>query len=169
MIVLARDIRDILASKKRRKERGGTYDPIWDSLAWKSSVHSSNNLRRDLMHRILRIRYEDLVADAEHTLRRICKFLNLNYDPEMLSETLVKSTTADSQQIKKGIETSAIGKWKRGLTTSDVLSCQVITKQELLHNGYNIENSSNIDYLAFPKIALSSSLTKEGESEATFF
>jgi hypothetical protein len=156
IIELVRDPRDILASKKRRTDGGGAYDPIWDSLAWKSAVHSADLLRGDLPERILRIRYEDLVSDAQITVAKICNFLDLNYDPEMLSVTWINSTTADAQEVEQGIGTSAIGKWERELAASDILACQVITKQELRQNGYAMRAGTSADYLVLPGIALRS-------------
>ena len=45
-IELVRDPRDILASKKSRLARGGGYDPIWDTLAWRASIRAGDAANR---------------------------------------------------------------------------------------------------------------------------
>jgi hypothetical protein len=51
---------------------------------WKRAIEGARRQKDGLSH-YLEIRYEDLVRDTEPTLRRICQFLDLSWDPAMLS------------------------------------------------------------------------------------
>ncbi len=65
--------------------------------------------------RILDVRYEDIVDDTEHEVKRILEYLELPWDQECLS--FYKNTravkTASASQVRKPIYTSSVARWKR--------------------------------------------------------
>jgi hypothetical protein len=135
-IELVRDARDILASKKKRTATGGGYDPLWDSLAWQSAVRAGNSAHHRYPDRILRVKYEDLVARPAMELVRICDFLNLKYDENMLSVGWINTTSAGSTPSNQGISTAAVGKWVDQLPPADIAVCQYVAGKELQKLGY---------------------------------
>ena len=155
-IELVRDPRDILASKKRRVADGWNYDPIWDSIAWKTAVRAGTSVQHNFPGRIIRIRYEDLVSKPEATVERICQFLNLQYDANMLSVGWINSTTAQAQDRGSQISTAAIGKWKGTLPMADTAACQRITRTEMEENSYAVESLSPMVYLTLPFLLIRS-------------
>lgn len=138
VIVLVRDPRDILASKLRRSQKQGNYDPLWDTISWRAAVRAGDNARSKYPDRIIRVRYEDLVSDPQHEFRRITEFLDLEYDDKMLSVDWVNTATVGVSG--PGIGTSAIGKWRKSLPESDVFVCQQLAKEEMVRNGYQLED-----------------------------
>jgi hypothetical protein len=79
---LIRDGRDAALSRASRVLK----DPPPQSevaTRWKRRVLRARRDARALGH-YLEARYEDLVSDPEPTLRRICEFIELDYDPAML-------------------------------------------------------------------------------------
>ncbi len=156
VIELVRDPRDILASKKRRAAKGGSYDPIWDSLAWKTSVRAGAAAARTSPSHMIRIRYEDLVGAPELTVQTICQFLNLQYDPQMLSVGWINSTTMAEQEPGSQIGTDAVGKWRRILPPSHAAACQQLTHGELAVNQYEIDPIPLLTYLALPVLLIRS-------------
>ena len=81
-----RDGRDVAMSRVRwRIKRAGKRPPM-ERLAkrWVKAVTGARKQGSRLPH-YLEIRYEDLIAETEPTLRRICDFVELRFDPGMLS------------------------------------------------------------------------------------
>jgi hypothetical protein len=53
------------------------------ALDWKSRVEQTRQSSRRCMH-YLEVQYENLIADAQSELKRICVYLGLQYHPQML-------------------------------------------------------------------------------------
>ena len=90
------------------------------------------------------IRYEDIVNDAEGSLKMLCDFLSLQFDPNMLNfneynkkHQLVPSDYMSwkSETFKK-LNKNAIGKWKDKLTDEDVELFVSITNKHLVNYKY---------------------------------
>ncbi|HRW11380.1 MAG TPA: sulfotransferase [Caldilineaceae bacterium] len=144
-IAITRDPRDVLASKRSRQqqewiEQGNAarrsvkqiqagFDPLWDTLAWKAAVNAVVSAESVDPERVMNIRYEDLVSDPETTVRRICQFLQLEYQETMLDVAWTNSTT--QSQGQRGIGTESIGKWRRHLTPAMVALCQFVARKEM--------------------------------------
>jgi hypothetical protein len=85
-IHVIRDGRDVALSRIRwRQERSGKTPPVRRmARRWKDAITVARKQARRVEH-YLEVRYEDLVAEPEPTLRRICAFTELDFDPAMLS------------------------------------------------------------------------------------
>ena len=85
-IHVIRDGRDVALSRIRwRQERSGKTPPIRRlARRWKEAITIARKQARKVEH-YLEVRYEDLVAEPEPTLRRACEFIELEFDPAMLS------------------------------------------------------------------------------------
>jgi hypothetical protein len=82
-IHVIRDGRDVIASRARRAQR----EPLPVDVAarrWKRRVLSTRKRAEDVEH-YMEVRYEDLVAGPEETLRRVCSFIELPFDEAMLA------------------------------------------------------------------------------------
>jgi hypothetical protein len=84
-IHLIRDGRDVALSQAERALEGTA--PSLQEVAdrWQRRIRTAREHARELDNSYLEVRYEDLVADPEATLRRICEFIELDYDPAMLA------------------------------------------------------------------------------------
>lgn len=156
VIELVRDPRDILASKKRRAARGGSYDPVWDSLSWKTAVRAGIEAQKKCPSHHLRVRYEELVFRPEETTVQICDYLGLQFDPNMLSVGWINSTTVGGQETSDRIGTDAVGKWRHLLPKADLAACQWLAREELRASGYELEPVNRFIYLALPILFLRS-------------
>ena len=154
IIEMVRDPRDVLASKKVRKQSdwagryGETvgarmqlsrgYDPLRDSLGWRAAVRAGNEAAQRHPGAILRLRYEDLVTAPEEQARRLCDFLGLTFAPDMLAVGW-SNTTAQGGSGQAGIDRRAVGKWA-GKLSADVISlCQRINRAEMAGLGYALQ------------------------------
>jgi hypothetical protein len=82
-IHLIRDGRAVALSRSTWSE-GEAPDPVKAARRWKRRINRARGDARGLPHYI-EARYEDLVLDTEATLRRVCEFVELEYDGAMLS------------------------------------------------------------------------------------
>ena len=80
---LIRDGRDVALSRLRRGM--GEDKPIADvAELWRRRIENARRQARRLRGRYLELRYEDLVAEPEAALRRVCELVELEYEPAML-------------------------------------------------------------------------------------
>ncbi len=172
-VEITRDPRDILASKKTRREtvwstdRYGdeeraykhlekAYDPLWDALSWKSAVTAGRAARAKHPDRMLRISYEHLVADPESVLRQICDFLEMPFEPAMLAATGGNSAEWNGAPAKDGIYTSSVGRWQQTLTSPELALCQAVVQRELDELAYDREPVRLLDRARASGLALRS-------------
>jgi len=81
---LIRDGRDVALS--RRKRGMGVGKPMSDTAErWRGRIERARRQAKRLRGRYMELRYEDLVANPEPELRRVCEHLELDLDPAMLS------------------------------------------------------------------------------------
>jgi sulfotransferase family protein len=128
---------------------------------WRSLIEKARRQSKQLSH-YLEIRYEDLVSDTEPTLRRICDFVDLSWNPSMLTyhETadermseLYRDITAPKgeQRVVRGEERKAIhsltskppqrdriGRWRQEMTTTDRERFEEIAGETLRELGYDV-------------------------------
>ena len=79
---LIRDGRDVVLSRQTKSRR-----PPPVGLAakrWKRRIISTRKRAKGVSH-YLELRYEDLVLDTEGTLRRVCEYIEMPFDPAMLA------------------------------------------------------------------------------------
>ena len=177
-IEIVRDPRDILASKRSRREEEwlasardakgayadlqGGYDPLLDTLGWKSAIQAGDKARRQHPTSVLRVRYEDFVADPSSELTRICDFLTLAAGPAAIAEMLDvgwSNTTTASKKGAHGIGTASIGKWQRQLPPAAIALCQIIVRHEMQQLRYTVVKTNVRAYVGLPMVVTSSTVS----------
>lgn len=151
-VAIVRDPRDVLASKRSRqaeewvqqtnaarrdvKKIQAGFDPLWDALAWRSSVNAVQTAQAKYPGQVFSIRYEDLVTDQEATVRQICTFVDLPFSDKLLDVAWTNSTT--QRQGSRGMSAASVGKWQQKLTPAMVALAQVVAKQEMQSLHYQL-------------------------------
>ncbi len=167
-IEIVRDARDIFSSKKLREVRlrakinsgeinarsrallgYSDYDPFWNGLAWKSAISAVNAARSHFADRILTIRYEDLTASSESTVKQVCDFIDIEFTPEMLDADLENTADADKEARKAGtgIVSSSVGRYHDTLSRGDKALANRLLFAELRQHGYTVPTLSTSDRL----------------------
>ena len=125
-IHMLRDPRDVARS---------CVDMGWSGNVWTAVsrwLHAENlweELSRDLPpERYVEVYYQDLIENPEPTLRRVCDFLGVPYDPAML--TYHQTTTYEPP------DRSLVNQWKRKLTDFDVRLVEARVGDMLEKRGY---------------------------------
>lgn len=153
-IIIVRDVRDVLASKKKRRdtttlerydeqvltlkklEKG--YSCVADSLSWKSTYALCNTVSSNDSNTLL-IRYEDLTQEPERTVKKLCEFLEIEYMSHLLNTRF--SNSADPSRRSSGIFANS-GNYRRHLKSGEVYVAQSITKKLLTTFEYPLERVS---------------------------
>ncbi|WP_102782608.1 sulfotransferase [Thalassospira sp. GB04J01] len=85
----------------------GRYYRAYEQLMahWHNVLPASN---------FIEIRYEDMIADTETEVRRLTNFLDLDWDPALLTfhENRRSVRTASANQVRKPIYSSSVERWK---------------------------------------------------------
>ncbi|GAB4191177.1 MAG: hypothetical protein Kow00105_05290 [Phycisphaeraceae bacterium] len=153
-VVMVRDPRDVMLSQKNRWKRRrlgakGTpwwnalrtwagYHPITISLLWRSGIAAGDAFAED--PRVCVLRFEDLLADPEKQMRRVCEVVGLTYDPGMLDVPRVGSSHQADRPAERGLDPSAAGRWKLGgLTQTELAICQRLAGEAMARHRYPLE------------------------------
>lgn len=82
LIYVIRNPFDLCASAKRRWPRRERV--IRWGVSWKHGLRVIRRLAAQFPDRVHILRYEDLVWDPDQTVRKMCAFVNVEYDPRLL-------------------------------------------------------------------------------------
>lgn len=143
-IHLIRDGREVAASLAER--RWGPQSAVLNAFVWRRAIHRGRGAARGLGGRYMEVRYEDLVADAEAQLRRICDFLGEAYEPEMLAYSSgdragrVAGSTGSSHLAKP--PTAGLRDWRAGLTPLEQRGVEAVCREALARLGYPLAVAS---------------------------
>lgn len=130
-VQVVRDGRDCAASFHRRWRR----QPELTIYRWKKVVAAGHEQGQRLGDkRYLEIRYEDLTAAPEISLRRICEFLELPFDTAVLGSARPHMQTGDAVK-GSGLQKNS-GKWQKYFNAAMQQRLEQIAGRQLAHYGY---------------------------------
>jgi len=85
------------------------------------------------------VRYEDLVADPERTLRNLCEFVGEQYEPAMLGTSPV--STADKPwflRSREALSKDRMGVWLSRLSRNDIDLIETVAGPVMVLMGYEL-------------------------------
>ncbi|MQA75236.1 MAG: hypothetical protein GEU88_12975 [Solirubrobacterales bacterium] len=160
---LIRDGRDVALSRRGRGM--GAEKPIADVAdRWRRRIEAARRSARRLRGRYLELRYEDLVADPEPVLRRVCELVELDYDPAMLryherAEQRLREMSGDlpaagGRRGRSGEERMAahaltsrppagdrVGGWRERMSATERAEFEAVAGGLLAELGYDVPSS----------------------------
>jgi hypothetical protein len=110
---------------------------------WKQYNEEILKVSRRAPERFLWLRYEDLIAHPEHELRRICRFLDVEFDPEMLVFHVEEPADAPVKRgkwfpgVRRPLDPLAAQKWRRRLSDLNVRRADAICGEFAERFGYH--------------------------------
>lgn len=132
-IHILRDPKDVVSSYVK----ANLYSKHQDAAVfWKTAIEKVIILKTKLPeNQFHQVQYEDLVRFPEKELRKVCKFLEISYSPEMLEFWKNANTLGDVKygehhaNLKNPLDETSIGKWKKTLTNEQVKTISKITDE----------------------------------------
>ncbi len=80
---LIRDPRNVEASRYRRTKVWAD-EPLYHIAVWRESVRLAETNKAQFPDQYMVIKYEDLVLNQENVVKRMCEFLDLNFEEQIL-------------------------------------------------------------------------------------
>lgn len=104
---------------------------------WRTEVSAARRLGGRVGSRYLEVRYEDLVADVESGLRRICEFAGLEYESQLADYAgNVDVSAKPHQQSLKQPPTKGLRDWRTQMSPADVTAFEHVAGDLLRELGY---------------------------------
>jgi hypothetical protein len=141
-VVLVRDGRDVALSLRRMP-----FGPnnAWAAAQWWArGIRAGERARRDHPDQVLRVRYEDLVRRPGEEVLRVCAFLGLGYEADMLALERVDRRKVVPDQASwfptlfAGVSTQFAGRWEREMRPRDRRVFAALAGPELATLGYPV-------------------------------
>jgi hypothetical protein len=138
-IHLVRDGRDVALSFRSAPFGPKHVYPV--AHHWVRYLEAAEEARRVLGESaFLQVRYEDLLAQPDKELRRVCAFLGEPFDASMLNfyrdETAYPTDRRNLDSLRKPVLSQNIEKWRKGLTPRELRIFEAIAGAELERYGY---------------------------------
>jgi hypothetical protein len=142
-VVLVRDGRDVALSLRRM--------PFGPNNAWAAAQWWARGIRAGARAQaghpdvVSTVRYEDLAERPAEQVRSVCDFLGLTYSDSMLElehvdpARIVPDQAAWFPTLFDGINTSAVGRWRREMSARDRRIFAALAGDELAQLGYEVE------------------------------
>jgi hypothetical protein len=148
-IHIIRDGRDVALAATERGYGPPTISGV--AFAWKRWVMAGRNAGHALgADRYIELRYEDLIDDPEHALRRLCEFVELDFHPAMLSYyeqgDRVCEGTADPERHPhlRLPPTKGLRDWRRDMRDDDMAVFSAVAGDVLAELGYELPNRAPV-------------------------
>jgi hypothetical protein len=120
--------------------------PAGFASVWRTEVSAARRHGQRLgPDRYLEVRYEDLVADAERSLRRISSFAGLPYEAAMTDYTGSESEEKAHQQSLKRPPTPGLRDWRTQMTAGDAGEFESVAGDLLRELGYEADADADLN------------------------
>lgn len=139
-IHIIRDGRDACLS--HLKQSFGYGDVLECAVGWQEEVQWVRRMGEILGERYLELRYEDLVKEPEPELRRLCTFLGIAYDPQMLKyyERVSRSVPEEKRHIwpllNKPPQHENLDRWRKEMSAGQRVAFEKRAGGMLRAKGY---------------------------------
>lgn len=138
-IVIVRDARDVALSWRRKWGK----DERLAATKWDRRLKRGRELAATMPDDVLFVRYEDLLDDLESTCRAICAFLDLEYDPVMLTFYERQTKQIDGKpNWGKPLVPGNYGKWRSAFGAAKARRIEELAFEGLVAHGYALEHAA---------------------------
>lgn len=142
---IIRDPRDVAASLCEA-EFAECDDAVAFALEWLDAVDTEEGLKRaevNLIGKVLRVHYEDLINAPVNTLKGVCSHIGEEFDSGML-EFQERSHLAPDKPWMEGLErplnSGSIGRWKEDLDRREARVIEAVCWKRMVEFGYESGN-----------------------------
>jgi hypothetical protein len=119
--------------------------PVDFACQWRTEVVAARRLGRRVGSHYLEVRYEDLVANVEPALRRICSFAGLEYEPAMADYAgNVDVSAKPHQQSLTRPPTQGLRDWRKQMSPADVEAFERVAGHVLREARYDASHTPDM-------------------------
>jgi Sulfotransferase family len=158
---IIRDGRDVSLSHMRMNWGPETY--AQSARLWRNRIRKARKVAPSINH-YAEIKFEDLVADTEGVVRRVCEFIELDFDPVMLDyheraeERLAEkarelprknrppqpaAARLESHRLaKEPPRSDRVGMWRERMTPEEVAEYEAVAGDMLVQTGYKLASEA---------------------------
>jgi protein-tyrosine sulfotransferase len=140
-IHMLRDGRDAVSSAVKAGMFDGSVEGACRS--WQLRTRNALQLGRRIgVGRYLELRYEDLVSGPRDAVVRVCDFLGVDFEEQMMAHDRAFGNMGDTQtldhhaQVGQAVTTDSVGKWRERLTDAQAHTVERILHKDLSRLGY---------------------------------
>jgi hypothetical protein len=152
-VVLVRDGRDVALSLLDLP-----FGPnnVWAAgRFWADGIRLGEQAARRFRGRVLTVRYEDVVTDPRGAVGRVCQFVGLPFEEDMLAiersdpSKVLEDQSAWFTNVWAGINPSAVGKWRTAMSVRRQAVFESVARGELERMGYEVRHAGEVGAAAF--------------------
>ena len=143
LISILRDPADWFASRRAHTKHGvARYDDVDEEMkAWNRMAKLALNYQRDYGDQFLLLSFKDLVTDREGTMRRVCDWCGIAFNPCLLQQTFDGNPISPNTNFDDPVEhlAEAVLERKQGLADGECERAYVLTaklRAELQQAGW---------------------------------
>lgn len=137
IVHLIRDGRDVALSLFGRQHDFHVYNAYFAAEYWESYVERGRALGGALSSgQYLELRYEDLLARPEDTMRQLCAFLGEAYSEALFEVASAGGPASKTPLVHKPLQADNAGKWRSRMTASQVRAFEGVAGGTLRELGY---------------------------------
>ncbi|MEU7859548.1 sulfotransferase [Nonomuraea sp. NPDC049141] len=141
-IHLIRDGRDCVSSLKEMPWYN--LDSFHAVSTWAEAIDAGNKLRRTMPEdSYYELRYEDLTDDPSTEMKKLCHFLDEDFDPMMVSPREAAQVAVPPHKVwhrntHGEVTRSRVGSWTTRLDGWEIALCEQVLGARLQANGYEL-------------------------------
>lgn len=161
---IIRDGRDVSLSHLRMNWGPETYAE--SAKLWRNRIRKARKMAPSIDH-YTEVRFEELVADTEGVLRRVCEFIELDFDPVMLdyheraegrlaekARVLPRKNRPDQtaearmdshKLAKEPPRSDRVGMWRERMTPEEVAEYEAVAGDMLVELGYELGSDAGAE------------------------
>ena len=124
------------AVKSEEQRAGASYNIVIATTLWKATVNAMQAAQRATgADRVVIQRYEDVVLDPESSIRELCGWIGIEYEPHMLSVPMQNSSISAFSE-EAGISSAPLERWRKTLSEHEIGVVQKVSGESLNNVGY---------------------------------
>jgi hypothetical protein len=123
---------------KRAAIRAVQFAHVNIQVAWTARLHTRLCAREN--YRL--IRYEDLLRDPEGELRKLCRFIDVEFGAAML-EPRKYGSTFESNKGQRGIDRDSMDAWRRHVSPATLAALRVLQGRAAKTLGYSLDHRAD--------------------------
>jgi hypothetical protein len=141
IVHLIRDGRDVALSLFGRRHDFYVYNTYSAAEYWESYVEKGHALGRTLgAEQYLELRYEDLLAHPEDTMKRLCAFLGETFSDDLFDVAPVDDP-GKTPLVHKPLQAENAGKWRSRMRAAQVRAFEGVAGKTLQAFGYPLQSA----------------------------